>query len=293
MPEKTYKQIVVLSGKGGTGKTTFTAAMAYLLNNKIIIDCDVDAANLYLILKPGIKNNYDFYGGKKASIDSDKCEKCQLCESICRFNAIKDFIIDQLSCEGCGLCFRVCPNEAITFNSVQSGFYYEGELADKTKLYYAKLFAGQGNSGKLVSAIKRKAVENITSGIEWVIVDGPPGIGCPVNASIADADYVIIVTEPTKSGIHDMKRLVELLHRFKIQMGIVINKYDINNSASAQIRSYAENRDIAILGTIPFDRQVVTSQIKGENIMDTGKEFRENIRSIFMKAESEIKSQIN
>jgi MinD superfamily P-loop ATPase len=222
MHEKLYKQIVILSGKGGTGKTTLSAAFSSLINNKIIIDCDVDAANLHLVLKPEVIKSYEFSGGKKAIIDRGKCEECGLCATVCSFEAIDNFTVDQISCEGCGFCYRICPYEAIKFIPSKSGSYYECKLPDESKFFYAKLNAGEGNSGKLVSEIKKKALENIYPDIEWVIVDGPPGIGCPVNASIAAADYAVIVTEPTVSGIHDLKRLVELLNTFKINCGIVI-----------------------------------------------------------------------
>ena len=202
-------QIVILSGKGGTGKTTFTASIALLLKNKIVIDCDVDAANLYLLLNPDIETEKEFYGGKKAEIDTDKCNSCGLCEEVCRFDAIDHYKVDQISCEGCGFCVKVCPEHAISFEPHKSGDFYFGELEDNSKFFYAKLFPGQGNSGKLVSEIKKAAKNYITEETKWIIIDGPPGIGCPVNASLAGADYVVIIAEPTLSGLHDLKRLLQ------------------------------------------------------------------------------------
>ncbi len=291
MPDKLYKQIVILSGKGGTGKTTLSAAFASIINKKIIIDCDVDAANLHLILKPGVINSFNFSGGKKAIIDQEKCEECGLCQTVCKFEAISNYEIDQLSCEGCGFCFRICPYEAIKFSTTESGKYFECKLPDESKFYYAKLFPGEGNSGKLVSEIKRKALENIQPDVEWVIVDGPPGIGCPVNASISSADYVVIVTEPTLSGIHDLKRLVSLLNTFKISTGIIINKYDLNEDITNQIFQYAKSEEIPISGLLPFDSAFMKALINGKNIVEINKNIRHKILDIFEQIEYHINYQ--
>jgi MinD superfamily P-loop ATPase len=293
MQDKSYKQIVILSGKGGTGKTTLSAAFAGLIDKKVIIDCDVDAANLHLVLKPEIINSHEFIGGKKASIDLDKCVECGLCQGVCRFDAINNFLIDQLSCEGCGFCFRICSLDAIRLNPSKSGSYFECELPDETKFYYAKLLPGEGNSGKLVSEIKKKALENISPDIEWVIVDGPPGIGCPVNASIASADYVVIVTEPTVSGIHDLKRLVALLNTFKIRSGIVINKYDLNETIATKIFKYAETEKIPVIGSIPFDPKFMKALINGTNIIDVDENLSEEILMIWKQLEMQIEITIN
>jgi MinD superfamily P-loop ATPase len=288
MSDKSYRQIVVLSGKGGTGKTTFSAALASLISKKIIIDCDVDAANLHIVLKPEIIDRNDFIGGKKAAIDISKCEECGLCETICRFDAISNYNINQLSCEGCGFCFSICPYNAITFNSTKSGEYFECILPDKSIFYYAKLFPGEGNSGKLVSELKKKALQNSLPGIEWVIIDGPPGIGCPVNASITGADYAVVVTEPTLSGVHDLKRLLKLLNTFKVRKGIVINKYDLNKTLARQIVEFAEEERIPIIGTIPFNPEFMKALIYGKNIV----EVNEGIRNVFIKIIGQLELQI-
>ncbi|MFH0735051.1 MAG: ATP-binding protein [bacterium] len=293
MPDKLYKQIVILSGKGGTGKTTLSAAFASLIRKKVIIDCDVDAANLHIILKPQIINSSIFWGGKKAIIDIEKCEECGLCQSVCKFDAISDYTVDQLSCEGCGFCFRICPYNAIKFNTTESGSYFECRLKDDSKFYYAKLLPGEGNSGKLVSELKKKALKYIPSDIEWVIVDGPPGIGCPVNASIAGVDYVVIVTEPTVSGIHDLKRLVLLLNTFNIKAGIVINKFDLNETITNQIFSYAEGEKIPIIGTIPFDKEFMKALINNKNIVEINENIRKCINSILDQLELQIKVSVN
>ena len=293
MQQKSYKQITVLSGKGGTGKTILTAALAGFMDNKIIIDCDVDAANLYLILQPIIANKYEFSGGKKAVIENDKCRLCGLCEAVCRFDAIKNFKVNALSCEGCGFCFRICPDKAIRFTQSKSGTYFECQLKDESKFYYAKLLPGEGNSGKLVSEIKKKALENISRKIKWIIIDGPPGIGCPVNAAVSGADYAVVVTEPTLSGIHDLKRIVELLKIFKVRAGIVINKYDLNEAITKQILSYSKNENIPVIGLIPFDNEVVNALINCKNITDFNKNIREKILTIYKEMESQIDISFN
>lgn len=293
MRNKSYRQIVVLSGKGGTGKTTLSASLASLMNNKVIIDCDVDAANLHLLLKPKSTNSSEFYGGKKAVINRGKCEECGLCSTVCRFDAINNFTIDQISCEGCGFCYRICPYNAIDFLPSKSGMYYECELVDKTKFYYAKLFPGEGNSGKLVSEIKKNAIKNIQPDIEWVIIDGPPGIGCPVNASISSADYVIIVTEPTVSGFHDLKRLLQLLDTFRIHAGIVINKYDLNQTITSQIFRYADKKNVPIIGTLPFNKEFVQALINGKNIVEINEDIRKDILSIWNQLETQVELIVN
>ncbi|MFO7524683.1 MAG: 4Fe-4S binding protein, partial [Ignavibacteriaceae bacterium] len=208
MSDIKYKQIAILSGKGGTGKTTIATALTDIAEDKIVVDTDVDAANMHLVFNYYINSEYDYYGGKKAEINPDKCSQCGLCEIVCRFDAIKDYKVDRTSCEGCGFCYRVCPDYAITFYESKSGVYSECELEDESKFYFAKLLAGEGSSGKLVSEIKKKAYEQAKENVKWIIIDGPPGIGCPVNASLSGVDFVVIVTEPTQSGLHDLKRLI-------------------------------------------------------------------------------------
>ena len=281
MSDKSYKQIVILSGKGGTGKTTLSAAFASLINNKVVIDCDVDAANLHLVLRPTVINSYDFSGGKKASIDLDKCVECGLCEAVCRFNAINNFTIDQLSCEGCGFCFRVCSSDAIKFNSSKLGSYFECELPDESKFYYAKLFPGEGNSGKLVSEIKKEAAKSLSEKTDWIIIDGPPGIGCPVNASLAGSDYVVLIAEPTLSGMHDLKRLIELLNTFKYRHGIIVNKYDLNESITQDIIRYAKEKSTPVLGVIAFNPDFVHALQDGKTIIDYNPDIKTQIQEIW------------
>ncbi len=259
MSDKNYKQIVILSGKGGTGKTTFATALSEIVENKIIVDADVDAANMHLVFNYYINSEYDYYGGKKAEIIPDKCSKCGLCESVCRFDAIKDFKVDRTSCEGCGFCFRVCPENAISFYESKSGVYSECEMEDQSKFYFAQLLAGEGNSGKLVTELKKKGYQQANENVKWIIVDGPPGIGCPVNASLSGVDFVLIVTEPTRSGLHDLKRLIDLLKIFKVNSGVIINKFNINIQISKTIEEFVESTGIRMLAEIPFDKKFYKS----------------------------------
>ena len=281
MSDKNYKQIVILSGKGGTGKTTIATAFSEVAEDKIIIDADVDAANMHLVLNHYINSGYDYFGGKKAEINLDKCSQCGLCESICRFGAIKDFNIDRISCEGCGFCVRVCPDDAISFYQTKSGIYSECELEDKSKFYYAQLLAGEGNSGKLVSEIKKKANEQIKENVKWIIVDGPPGIGCPVNASLSGANFVVIVTEPTQSGLHDLKRLVDLLKIFKIPSGVIINKFDINTDMSRNIEEFINLEGIKLLAKIPFDKKFVQAIQNSKAIIEYDHTYESRFKIIW------------
>ncbi len=281
LPDKKYKQIAILSGKGGTGKTTIATALSEIVDNKIIIDADVDTANMHLVFNYYINSVYDYYGGKKAEINPDKCSKCGLCETVCRFDAIKDYIIERSSCEGCGFCFRVCPDNAISFYKSKSGVYSECELEDQSKFYFAQLLAGEGNSGKLVSEIKKKAYEQTKENVKWIIVDGPPGIGCPVNASLSGVDFVVIVTEPTQSGLHDLKRLLILLKIFKIQSGVIINKFDINEDVSRYIEDFIKSENIILLSKICFDKNFIKAVQSSRSIISYDPSYLNKFKSIW------------
>jgi len=288
MADKMYRQIVVLSGKGGTGKTTLSSALFRILKNRITIDCDVDAANLYLILEPEIRSKVDFSGGKKAHINPQLCNNCGLCESLCRFEAIHDFQVDSLACEGCGFCVRACPENAIEFKPNISGSYFECRLRDNSDFYYARLLPGEGNSGKLVSEIKNKALESASDKIQWIVVDGPPGIGCPVNASLSGADFVVIVTESTVSGLHDMKRLVDLIEIFKIPCGVVINKYDLNERMTKDILEFTVEKNIPIIGEIPFSTEIMKALKNKKTINDINSQLSETLKIIERNIEKSI-----
>ncbi len=265
------KQLVILSGKGGTGKTTLSAAFSKLAANHIIADCDVDAADLFILLKPNVKKELPFYGGKKATINNDACSQCGLCAEVCRFEAIKDLSVDEVLCEGCGFCYRVCPDNAIDFEKVISGNLYDSTTNDDIKFLHAKLFPGEGNSGKLVTEIKKKASEFFLHNGErnkWFIVDGPPGIGCPVNASLTGADIALLITEPTLSGLHDLKRIILLIQSFHIPAVVVINKYDLNANIAKEIEEYIRSVHIPLIGKIPFDEKVVYALQQEKSILE-------------------------
>jgi len=208
------KEIVVLSGKGGTGKTSMVASFAALAQNKVLADCDVDAADLHLLLKPKVKEEKEFWSGQVAFIDEDKCTECGLCQELCHFGAIKDFKVDPISCEGCGFCYQVCPVDAITMKDSMSGHSFISE----TKygyLCHARLGIAQENSGKLVALVRQNAkLIAERENLDYIITDGPPGIGCPVISSLSGASLALLVTEPTLSGIHDLERVIGVCRHF-------------------------------------------------------------------------------
>ncbi|MCP4566872.1 MAG: P-loop NTPase [FCB group bacterium] len=272
-------ELVIVSGKGGTGKTSLVGSLAALSRESVLVDCDVDAADLHLILQNRLQQSSDFIGGKRASINEEKCLKCGICTEYCRFDAIKyefsadspfseRYVIDKHACDGCGVCVRHCPEEAIDFQEVTSGEWY---LSDTPygPLVHARLGLAQANSGKLVSLLRQQARSLADEkGMDIIIVDGPPGIGCPVIASITGSSYILIVTEPSMSAIHDMERLLQLTKHFGIPTGICINKADINPALTSHIESFAAKQQIRILGKIPFDPAVTSAQMAGTNIID-------------------------
>ncbi|MFU2157945.1 P-loop NTPase [Caldisericum sp. AR60] len=263
------KQLVVLSGKGGTGKTTLTASLAALLQDAVVVDCDVDAPDLHLLLKPTVLKVKDFYGSKLASIDKDKCIKCGACIRSCRFDAIDDdFNVDQFSCEGCGVCGLVCPANAVSFTQRKAGEIYVSETK-YGPMVHALLFPGEENSGKLVTMTRLFA--NLTAQDRkksLIIIDGSPGIGCPVISSITNVDYALVITEPTSSGIHDFERLMQLVNHFSVKPLVVINKYDINEENTHRIENYCNENDITVLGKIPFDPIVVEAMVQGVPVVE-------------------------
>jgi MinD superfamily P-loop ATPase len=267
------KQIVVISGKGGTGKTVLTASFAALTKNAVFADCDVDAADLYLLLKPQTQKRHAFRSGKTARIDQQLCQRCQKCIDACRFEAIgEDFTVDAISCEGCGVCSHVCPAGAVTMRENDSGEWFISQTS-YGPMVHAKLGIAEENSGRLVTLVKqqaRKIAEEENK--DCIIVDGPPGIGCPVIASLANADLALIVTEPTLSGIHDMERVADVARHFGIPAKVVINKYDINLKNSRAIRDVCQDRNVDVLGELPFSEDVPKSLIEGLPIV----EFRDS-----------------
>lgn len=254
-------EVAVISGKGGTGKTTVCAALGLIADEIVMADCDVDAPDLHILLNPSNRSANEFIGGKVAVVDYDLCTDCGLCEKACRFNAITGSKIDLIACEGCGVCEIVCPENAIQMVDRQSGNLFDSDTR-VGRMAHAKLLPGEGNSGKLVTEV-RKLASKIASdnGISTVLIDGSPGIGCPVIATVTGIKLGIIVTEPTLSGIHDMERVSELLGKFKIKATVIINKYDLNMENTEDIESYCKANDIELLGKIKFDHIMTDSMV--------------------------------
>jgi MinD superfamily P-loop ATPase len=262
------KQLTVLSGKGGTGKTTLVASFAALTKKTVLTDCDVDAPDLHLLLHPQIMQTQEFVGSKVAVIDSEKCIQCGKCEELCRFNAIEDLAVDQVLCEGCGVCAYVCPVEAIKLTQRVSGYAF----ISKTKygpMSHARLNPGEENSGKLVTLVRKNAKKvSETENSMLILNDGPPGIGCPVIASLGEVDMGLIVVEPTLSGIHDMERAMGLLNHFGIPSLVCINKYDLNEENTNRIAEYCESKGVEVVGRIPFDAIVTEAMVVGKTIVE-------------------------
>jgi MinD superfamily P-loop ATPase len=267
------KEITILSGKGGTGKTSVTAAFAALADEAVLCDCDVDAADLHLILKPDIHSTHPFVSGSKAIIDPATCSGCGICAEVCRFDAVSQnsdntFNIDPLLCEGCQLCQRLCPEQAIRIEDSLNNFWYISSTRYGT-LVHAHMKPGEENSGKLVATIRSKAREIATqNSIGRIINDGPPGIGCPVIASLSGVHKVLLVTEPSVSGMHDALRLAELTRKFGIPTRAVINKWDLNPELSKKIEEELKQQSIELIGKIPFDRTFTDAMIAGQTITE-------------------------
>ena len=279
------KQIVVISGKGGTGKTVMTGAFASLAKNHVMADCDVDAADLHLLLQPKIKERHDFRSGLSASIDKKICQQCGKCIAACRFNAISDsFVIDHVSCEGCAFCSYICPVNAIKMEENLAGEWFISETRFGP-LVHAKLGIAEENSGKLVALVRKQAKELAEkNGCDWVIIDGAPGIGCPVIASLSGIDCAVVVTEPTLSGLHDASRVVEVTKHFNVPSRLIINKYDLNTDMSEKIEEYCENNGITLIGKVKFDKTVVESMVEGKTIIEyKDSAVKDEIRRIWEK----------
>lgn len=257
------KELVVISGKGGTGKTSLVSSFAAMARNAVLADCDVDASDLHLMLQPEIEENHDFFGRQKALINQELCSRCGVCETVCRFDAIKDFQVETFSCEGCGVCFHVCPNEAIRMVDNVCGQWFKANTP-YGPFIYAQLGIGEENSGKLVTEVRKQAKDLAEKGKhELIIIDGPPGVGCPVIAALTGVDLVLVVTEPTVSGLHDLKRVLELTEHFKIQAAVCVNKWDLDESKCLEIENYCREKNINFTGKIPFDQQMVQAVIQG------------------------------
>ncbi|MFC1870586.1 ATP-binding protein [Chloroflexota bacterium] len=262
------KEVVVLSGKGGTGKTSIVGSFAALAQSKVLVDCDVAAADLHLLLQPSAREKHEFWGGQVTAIDEHKCTQCGLCQEICRFNAINDFKVDTTSCEGCGFCFRICPAEAITLKENMAGHWFMSDTKYGT-LVHARLGIAQENSGKLVALVRQQARQMAEKkGVDYIISDGPPGIGCPVISSLSGANLALLVTEPTLSGIHDLERILGVCHHFGVPALVCINKYDINEDNTHQIERYCLNQGVEVAARIPFDNIVTKAMVEGLPVVE-------------------------
>jgi len=267
------KQIVVLSGKGGTGKTSVSAALAHLAGfqgSLVLADADVDAANLELVLAPTQRKAHEFWSGSIAAIDSDRCTACGRCAEVCRFSAVvaplapgTPYAVDEVACEGCATCFYQCPADAIQMVEQQAGFWYRSDTR-YGPLFHAHLLAGRENSGKLVNQVKQQAnLWAIDHAADWLIVDGPPGIGCPVISASAGADLALLVVEPTVSGVHDLERVLATVEHFGVPAQVLVNKADLNPQRTCEIEAFCARRDVPVAGQVPYDPVVTEAMVHG------------------------------
>jgi len=268
------KQFVILSGKGGTGKTSIAAAFAHLAHSDsiraVLADADVDAANLELVLSPHVLEQHEFMGGNVAWIDPEKCESCGLCEQVCRFDAIAlkqgDYQVDPIACDGCAACVHQCPANAIKMELQLAGYWFRSD-SRYGPLFHAELRPAQENSGKLVTLVKQQArLLAMDEQYPIIIVDGPPGIGCPVISAVSGANMAIVIAEPTISGVHDMERALEMTRHFHVPAVVCINKADIFLDGAAQIEEYCQKQNVEVMGRIPFDSTVTEAMVRGESV---------------------------
>lgn len=269
-------EIAVISGKGGTGKSSISSAFVSVAKSAVVVDCDVDASNLYLLFSPLCKEEEVFVSGSHAVVNNDKCTNCNTCIDLCRFDAISKvngkIRISESACDGCYLCSRVCPVQAIKMIPADKSRMYAGTFR-YGDMVYGRLAPGEENSGKMVNLLREKAKKYVEDyGYDTVILDGPPGIGCPVISTITGVDKVVVVTEPTISGFLDMKRVIEVVCRFSVQMSVIVNKYDLNPGICEQIDKWCEEMEIPVVAHLPFDAQIVEAMIAGKTIIEYNKD---------------------
>ncbi|MGD9228163.1 MAG: 4Fe-4S binding protein [Desulfobacterales bacterium] len=269
------KELIVISGKGGTGKTSLMAAFASLAKNKVLCDADVDAADLHLIMDPAVRKRHDFQSGHTAVIDQDKCTACGVCLDLCRWDAISnDFEVNPIACEGCGVCVHFCPEKVIDFPENTCGEWYISDTR-LGPMVHARLGIAEENSGKLVTLVRQEARKlGEERNLELILSDGPPGVGCPVIAAIGGASAVLIVTEPTVSGQHDMVRVAQLADHFRVPAMICVNKFDLNLERTRDIENFAEEKGLSCLGRIPFDPIFTKAMLRAQTIFEYNTESK-------------------
>lgn len=286
------REIVVISGKGGTGKTSLAASFAALARGSVIADCDVDAADLHLVLSPEVRDRFEFTSGHEAVIRPSSCSGCGDCMALCRFDAVrgmvtpsgrKKFYVDPVACEGCGVCVHFCPEHAIDFPETMCGEWMVSDTRHGP-MVHARLGVAAENSGKLVFTVRKEARRIAEkSDIPLVIVDGPPGIGCPVIASVTGSSLVVIVTEPTVSGLHDLERVLSLVKHFNIPAAVCVNKWDLNPEMTGKIEEKAEAAGIMFAGKIRYDSSVTAAQLQESSVVETGGECAADIEGVWSK----------
>ncbi len=289
-------ELVIISGKGGTGKTSVAASFAMLAENVVVADCDVDAADLHLVLKPETLERQIFSSGHEAVIRADRCNGSGNCRNVCRFGAViagedgSAFLIDPLACEGCGVCVEFCPSRAIIFPERQCGEWFVS-TTPSGPMVHARLGIAAENSGKLVSTVRSEA-KKVAAGnnSSLILIDGPPGIGCPVIAAITGATGVLVVTEPTVSGAHDMKRVLELAAHFQIPVAVCVNRWDLNPEGAEQIESDARRHGAVIAGRIRYDTTVTRAQVEGRTVVELGGDAADDIRNLWKNLQGWVES---
>jgi MinD superfamily P-loop ATPase len=286
------KELVIISGKGGTGKTSLVAAFASLAEKKVLCDADVDAADLHLIMNPKVVRQSDFQSGNTAVIDNDRCTGCGLCRELCRSNAIsEDYKVNPIDCEGCGVCVYFCPENAIDFPENTCGEWFVSDTRFGP-MVHARLGIAEENSGKLVTLVRKEAGKLAEKrDLDLILTDGPPGVGCPVIASIGGADAVLIVTEPTVSGIHDMERVAQLAAHFRVPALVCVNKFDLNLELTREIEKYAAEHNITCLGRIAFDPIFTRAMVQAQTVFEysNGSKVTEEIEVIWQGIKKMLK----
>lgn len=287
MPESKIQELVIISGKGGTGKTSIAASFAVLAGFPVIADCDVDAADMHLILAPSVRERHEFRCGNEAVIRPDDCTGCGRCRDLCRFDAIAEvkgggsYVVDPVACEGCGVCVRFCPERAIDFPESLCGEWMVSETRSGP-MVHARLGIAAENSGKLVSTVRREARRLAEeNGHRLVLVDGPPGIGCPVIASMTGASQALVVTEPTVSGEHDLERVLKLARHFDIPAAVCVNKWDLNPEMTERIEALAVRSGARIAGRVRYDRAVTLAQIQEKAVVEIDAPSAGDIRLVW------------